>query len=109
MSIIDALLEHARILSFENGGKPRVFIASADWMRRNMDRRLEICAPVLDRKLAAELRELLAIQSSDNVKARILNGAQDNTRQTPGREKARRAQEETREFYRRAWNAAAGK
>ena len=109
VSIIDALLEHARILSFENGGKPRVFIASADWMRRNMDRRLEICAPVLDRKLAAELRELLEIQSSDNVKARILNGAQDNARRTPGRDKARRAQEETREFYRRAWNAAAGK
>ena len=109
VSIIDALLEHARILIFENGGKPRVFIASADWMRRNMERRLEICAPVLDRKLAAELSEIMRIQTADNVKARILNGAQDNTRPRLGNEKAHRAQEETREFYRRAWSAAAGK
>ena len=107
VSIIDALLEHTRILIFENAGKPLVFIGSADWMRRNMERRLEIYAPVLDRKLAAELCGIMDIQTADNVKARILNGAQDNARVAPaGREKSRRAQEETRDFYRRAWLAA---
>ena len=110
VSIIDALLEHARVLIFENAGKPKVFIASADWMRRNMERRLEICAPVLDRKLAAELCGLMDIQLADNVKARILNGAQDNQRASAGRgEKARHAQAETRAFYHRAWLAASGK
>ena len=109
VSIIDALLEHARILVFENAGKPRVFIGSADWMRRNMERRLEIYAPALDRKLAEELRGILEIQFADNVKARILNGAQDNRRARPAAgEKARRAQSETREFYRRAWLSSAG-
>ena len=111
VSIIDALLEHTRILIFENEGRPKVFIGSADWMRRNMERRLEIYAPVLDRKLAAELCGIMDIQTADNVKARILNGAQDNARvAAAGREKARRAQGETRDFYRRAWLAAsAGK
>ena len=108
VSIIDALLEHARVMIFENGGKPRVFIGSADWMRRNMERRLEICAPVLDRKLAAELAEIMEIQLADNVKARILNGAQDNRRRPRGAAPARHAQAETREYYRRAAAAAGG-
>ena len=107
VSVIDSLLEHARVMIFENGGKPRALIGSADWMRRNMERRLEICAPILDRKLLAELAEIMEIQLADNVKARVLNGAQDNRRLSPGGARARRAQAETREYYRRA--AAEGK
>ena len=109
ISVIDSLLEHARVLIFENGGKPRVFIGSADWMRRNLDRRVEIFAPVLDPNLRDELIDFFRMQMSDNVKARILNAAQDNAR-VPAVGKLRRAQAEIRAYYgKRAQAAAAAK
>jgi len=79
VSIIDEYLEHARVLIFHNGGKPKVYISSADWMVRNLDHRVEAACPVNDPRLQKELIDILNIQLSGNVKARVLNNEQDNT------------------------------
>ena len=70
ISIVDRYLEHARISYFENGEEPEYLLASADWMPRNLDRRVEIAFPVLDRHLQTQVREILEIQLADTVKAR---------------------------------------
>jgi polyphosphate kinase len=74
ISIVDRYLEHARIFFFENAGSPEYLLASADWMPRNLDRRVEIAFPVLDPALQAQVREILNIQLADTVKARRLLG-----------------------------------
>jgi len=70
ISIVDRYLEHARISYFANGGDAEYLLASADWMPRNLDRRVEIAFPVLDPHLQAQVREILEIQLADTVKAR---------------------------------------
>ena len=72
VSIIDRFLEHARIYCFENGGAAEYYLASADWMPRNLDHRVEIAFPILDPRLQAEVREVLEIQLVDSAKARLL-------------------------------------
>jgi polyphosphate kinase len=73
VSIVDEFLEHARVLIFYNAGNERVFISSADWMVRNLDHRIEAACPINDPELKKELQDILDIQLSDNVKARILD------------------------------------
>ena len=73
ISIIDEYLEHARVLIFHNGGKEKVYISSADWMVRNLDHRVEATCPVFDPGIQQELKTILSIQLSDNVKARVLD------------------------------------
>lgn len=68
VSIIDRYLEHARIFHFHNGGEPVCLLASADWMQRNFDRRVEIAFPVLEPALQNRLKDILEIQLADNVK-----------------------------------------
>jgi len=70
ISIIDRFLEHASVFFFENAGTPEYLLASADWMPRNLDRRVETAFPVLDPRLQAQVREILEIQLADTVKAR---------------------------------------
>jgi polyphosphate kinase len=73
ISIVDRFLEHARITTFENGGSPEVYLASADWMPRNFQSRVEVMWPVEDRALANIIRdEILATMLADNVKARVM-------------------------------------
>lgn len=71
-SILDRFLEHSRIYWFANGGSPDCFISSADWMTRNMDRRVEVLFPIYDAKIRDRLWDVLAAYLSDTVKARIL-------------------------------------
>ncbi len=78
ISIVDEYLEHARVFVFHNGGKEKVYISSADWMLRNLDHRVEITCPVLDHSIQKELKDILDIQLSDNVKARWLDNALSN-------------------------------
>ena len=78
ISIIDEYLEHARVMIFENEGKQKVYITSADWMVRNIDHRIEVACPVLDKGLKRELIEIINIQLKDNVKARILDNDLSN-------------------------------
>lgn len=73
-SIVGQLLEHSRIFYFANGGDGDVYIGSADWMTRNLDRRVEVVTPILDGNLKRYLKDVvLAAYMRDNVKARILN------------------------------------
>jgi polyphosphate kinase len=72
VSIIDRFLEHARVYFFENGGQSECYLASADWMPRNLDHRVEIAFPILDPKLQTEVREILDVQLRDTTKARLL-------------------------------------
>ena len=71
-SVIDRYLEHARILHFYHGGDQRLFISSADWMPRNLDRRVELLVPVEDPTCRAYLINILETSLQDNVKARRL-------------------------------------
>ncbi|MDZ7344953.1 MAG: RNA degradosome polyphosphate kinase, partial [candidate division KSB1 bacterium] len=80
ISIIDRFLEHARIYIFENDGHPEYFLASADWMPRNLDRRIEVGFPVLAPALQQQIREIIDLQLADNVKARVLNPDCTNVR-----------------------------
>jgi polyphosphate kinase len=66
LSIVDRFLEHARIIHFHHGGKPRVFISSADWMPRNLDKRLELMVPVEDTACRDRLIYILSVHLADN-------------------------------------------
>lgn len=72
-SVIDRFLEHGRLYYFENAGQPRLYMGSADWMSRNLNKRIEVLTPILDPEVFNELTRILMIQLSDNVKARILD------------------------------------
>ena len=69
VSIIDRFLEHARILLFHQGGDPLLYISSADWMPRNLDRRVELMVPIEDRQCRDQIIEVLNVAFQDNVKA----------------------------------------
>ncbi len=71
-SIVGTFLEHARIFYFENNKEPEIYMGSADWMPRNLDKRVEILFPVEDPELMKEVRHILDIQLSDTKKAHIL-------------------------------------
>ena len=73
VSIVDKYLEHSRIFVFANNGDQRYFISSADWMPRNLNRRIEVAIPIYDPEIQRELMEMLLIQLKDNSKARILD------------------------------------
>jgi polyphosphate kinase len=77
-SIVDRYLEHSRIYYFYSGGDEKIFISSADFMKRNFDRRVELLIPVTDAKLKEELKNILSIYFKDNVKARRINATQSN-------------------------------
>jgi len=78
ISIVDKFLEHTRIMLFANGGKDDIYISSADWMPRNIDRRIEVTCPIYSPEIRTELKELLRIQLRDNTKARILDSELSN-------------------------------
>lgn len=78
VSIIDRFLEHARVYIFANDGQEKMYLASADWMTRNLDRRVEVVFPIYDPEIYQELKNIINLQLADNVKARIINENQDN-------------------------------
>lgn len=71
-SIVGTFLEHSRIFYFENDSNPEIYMGSADWMPRNLDKRVEILFPVEDEKLKSQILHILEVQLSDNLKAHIL-------------------------------------
>ena len=78
VGIIDRYLEHSRILIFANGGKPRYFLGSADWMPRNLLNRIEVLTPVYDEELQADLMRTISYGMRDTTNGRIVNGKGTN-------------------------------
>ncbi len=72
-SIVDRFLEHARVVIFHNNGDPKYFMSSADWMYRNLYKRVEILVPIFQEDIKNHIQALIDLQLSDNVKARSLN------------------------------------
>jgi polyphosphate kinase len=77
-SIVDRFLEHSRVFLFGNGGKETVYIASADWMTRNLDFRVEVGCEIQDETVKGEIKDFLELQWRDNVKARIIDAEHHN-------------------------------
>ncbi len=102
ISIVDRYLEHARVYVFHNQGKPSVHLSSADWMGRNLDRRIEVAFPILDPALRQEVLDILELQWQDRVKARVIDARQTNPylMARPG-EKALRSQLATHAYLKR--------
>ncbi|MBN2805421.1 MAG: polyphosphate kinase 1 [Prolixibacteraceae bacterium] len=78
--IIDRFLEHARVFVFHNNGHPVVYLGSADWMKRNLYRRVECVFPIHDRAIKQEIIDVLNIQLRDNVKACEIGSNMENKR-----------------------------
>ena len=76
-SIVGNFLEHSRIFYFLNDGNEEIYMASADWMPRNLDRRVEILFPVLEEKLQKRVKHILEIELSDTLKAHLMNAEGD--------------------------------
>ncbi len=77
-SIVDRFLEHARVYVFHHGGEERIYLASADWMKRNLSRRVEVAFPLYDPDVRRELLDILALQTADNTSARLIDAEQQN-------------------------------
>jgi polyphosphate kinase len=85
VSIVDRFLEHSRIYYFQNGGDEEFYCSSADWMPRNLDKRVELLFPVLSETGRKKLRDVFEFFFSDNVKSRVLQS--DGTYQFKKRKK----------------------
>jgi polyphosphate kinase len=77
ISIVGRYLEHSRVFSFHNAGEKEYYLSSADWMNRNMDRRVEVLFPVLDEENRAFIRSILDLQFDDTVNSRTLGSDLD--------------------------------
>ncbi|MGF1575153.1 MAG: polyphosphate kinase 1 [Cyanophyceae cyanobacterium] len=84
ISVVGRLLEHPRIFYFHNGGDEEVYIGSADWMTRNLDRRVETITPIQDPDLLKEIQEILGITLADNRQAWDLNALGQYQQRQPG-------------------------
>lgn len=93
VSIVDRYLEHARIFCFHNGGDTQVYLASADWMSRNLDRRVELMAPIEDKKLARRAMDILEACFRDNTQSSMIRPDGSSTPLAPLNEPRFRMQE----------------
>lgn len=98
VGIIDRYLEHSRILIFANGGKPRYFLGSADWMPRNLISRIEVLTPAYDEDLQADLMRTVSYAMRDTTNGRVVDGNGTNALQEGP---AFRSQEELYNAYRK--------
>lgn len=86
ISIVGRFLEHSRIYYFYNNGQEEIYIGSADWMSRNLDRRVEVITPIRDQDIAKDLQEILGIMLADNRQAWDLQGDGTYVQRRPGDE-----------------------
>ncbi len=93
-STLGRFLEHGRIYRFENGGEPEFYLGSADWMQRNLDRRVEAIAPVKDPQVRAELEAILHVYEEDNCSAWDMQPDGSYRRREPAAGAPRRAAQE---------------
>jgi polyphosphate kinase len=94
-SIVDKYLEHTRVFIFHNGGKEQIYLSSADWMSRNLDSRSEVAVPIRDPEIREQIKTIINIQLSGNVKIRLIDKKQENHyKKAKTGEKRVRAQDE---------------
>lgn len=98
-SIVDRFLEHSRIFIFGNDGDPKYYISSADWMTRNIDFRVEVAAPIYDKDIQQELRNVMKSLLSDNQKSRIIDANLKNEYRTEPNAPQFRSQIELYRYY----------
>ena len=98
ISIVDRFLEHSRVLVFCNGGDNQYYITSADWMIRNFDNRIEVACSIFYKSIQKEMMDMLKIQLSDNVKARIIDSGIENKYKTANGPSVR-SQEEIYNYF----------
>jgi polyphosphate kinase len=89
---VDRYLEHARVFWFHHGGAEEIYLSSADWMKRNLYKRIEVGFPVYDEAIKAELKQMLTFQLEDAVKGTRLDAEGRNQPVPPGKRKAVPAQ-----------------
>jgi len=95
--IVDRYLEHGRVFIFHNNGSEEIYLGSADWMNRNIYRRIEVCFPLYDAVLREELRQIIHLQWQDNVQA-VWIDADMNNRPVEKTGEHIRSQEAIRDF-----------
>jgi len=100
-SIVDRFLEHSRIFIFHHGGQEKIYLSSADWMERNLSFRIETSFPIYDPEIIREIKDILQIQRSDNVKSRSLEYQLINEYRQSDSELAIRSQHETYFYLKR--------
>ena len=76
---MNSLEEHARVYIFGNNGHEKMYLSSADWMTRNLDKRVEVAVPIMDEAIRAELRWNMELQWADNTQARKIDVSDNNT------------------------------
>ena len=97
--ILDRFLEHARVYAFHHGGEERIYLASADWMKRNLSRRVEVAFPLYDPDVRRDLRAVLDLQLADNTSARIIDAEQQNAYVQTDNGQQVRAQVDTYRYF----------
>ena len=80
--IVDAYLEHSRAFYFYNNGADELYQGSADWMKRNLNRRIEVVFPINDATLKHEVMQMLNLQLQDAIKGRLIDASLENVRFT---------------------------
>lgn len=103
-SIVDRFLEHSRIYYFHNGGNELIYLSSADWMKRNLSRRVEVAFPIYDTKIKNMLLDIIDIHISDNTHNRIINKTQSNKYKKFPKVKEIRAQYEVYNYLKKLHN-----
>ena len=100
ISVVDRFLEHTRFFIFNNNGKNETYISSADWMTRNLDNRVEVTCPILDKSINDEINDIFNIYWSDNIKSRRINTQIPNQyKSNPKSKKGIRSQIEIYNYY----------
>ncbi len=92
ISVVDRFLEHPRVFMFRAGGEKKLFISSADWMTRNIDKRVEVGCPIYDKRLKKMIIDILELQWRDRAKAREIDKDQLNPYKPRGNKKKIRSQ-----------------
>jgi len=98
ISIIDRFLEHVRLFYFYNDGDELFFQGSADWLVRNLDKRVEVTTPIYDKDIKKQVKHFLELQLKDNVKARMINRRGSN-KYVPSKGKSIRSQLEQYRYF----------
>ena len=98
ISIVDRFLEHPRVMIFEGGGDKKVYISSADWMTRNLEKRIEVGCPIYSERLREQITNMIELHFNDTLKARVIDAEQTNAYVKRGNRRLLQSQIETYKY-----------